>query len=103
MEEITDDTKVLLREEQTKLVKVIEAFAKLDGSKEWQTLKELVFDKSLDSIQRQMMNEALAPKINTDKLYKLQGEWAWAKQYADVDRLGESLKKQLADVKKRIS
>src|SRR3990167_2883664 len=97
---LTDETKVKLREEQSKIIKVIEAFAKLDSSKEWETLKDLVFNKSLASIERQMLSEVLTPEIKIDKLYRLQGEWAWAKQYSDVGRFTESLKKQLEEIKK---
>ena len=99
---LTDEVKVLLGEKQTELIKIIEALAKLDKSKEWATLKELVFDKSLEGIERQILNEAASPKINTDKLYRLQGEWAWAKQYNDVNKFGEALKKQLSDIKERL-
>lgn len=100
--ETTEEQKVLLREKQTELIQIIESFEKLEKSKEWETVKELVFEKSLLSIERQIMNEALAKEINISKLYKLQGEWVWAKQYNDVNRFTESLKKQLADIKKRL-
>lgn len=101
--EITEEVKIRLREEQSKLVKIIEAFAKLEYSKEWQVTKELVFEKSLIAIERQMLNECLAPVINTDKIYRLQGEWAWAKQYNETGRFVENLKKQLEEIKKRLT
>ena len=92
----------LLREEENRLIKLIEALSKLDKSKEWQVLKEMVFDKSLASIERQMMTSVLTPDINIEQLYKLQGEWAWAKQFADIDRFVETLKKQLEEIKKKL-
>lgn len=100
--ELSEEVRVKLQERQTELIKIIESFEKLDQSKEWNTLKELVFDKSLEAIERQLLNESLAPKINTDKLYKLQGEWVWAKQYNDTNRFVEALKLQLQDIKKRL-
>jgi hypothetical protein len=100
--ELTDENKILLRGEQTRLIKVVEALQKLDESKEWQTLKELVFSKSLASIERQMLNECVAQEVNVNKIYRLQGEWAWAKQYNDVDRFAETLKRQLEEIKKRL-
>ena len=99
---ITEDVKVLLRERQAELVKIIEALAKLDNSKEWETLKELIFNKSLKAIERQILNESTAVKIDTDKLYRLQGEWAWAKQYNDINKFGENLKKQLEAIKLKL-
>lgn len=99
---LTDEIRVKLIAEQTNLVKVIETFTKLSNSKEWETLKELVFDRSLQAIERQMMNEALAPEIKTEKLYRLQGEWAWAKQYNDTNRFVENLKRQLEEIKRKL-
>ena len=101
--ELTEEIKLKLREEQTRLIKIIEAFAKLEESKEWRVVKELVFEKSLNAIERQIMNECLVPIIVTDKLYRLQGEWAWAKQYNEIGRFVENLKKQLEAIKKRLS
>jgi hypothetical protein len=49
-----------------------------------------------------LLNESTAPVIDTNKLYRLQGELAWAKKYNDVDRFIDSLKKQLADINKKI-
>jgi uncharacterized Zn finger protein len=97
-----EDVSVQLREEQTRLLKIVEALAKLDKSKEWSTLKELVFSKSLEAIERQIKVESLSENINTDKLYNLQGQWAWAKQFCDTDRFAETLKKQLEEIKKRL-
>ncbi len=100
--EINEDMAVKLREEQTRLIKLIEALAVLKESKEWNVLKELVFDKTITSIERQLLQTTLAPKIDTDKLYKLQGEWVWAKQYSDTDRFIDTLKKQLEALNKKL-
>jgi hypothetical protein len=100
--EITEEAKVRLQEKHAELVRVIESFESLEKSREWETLKELIFSKSLENIERQLLNESTAPVIDTNKLYRLQGELAWAKKYNDVDRFIDSLKKQLADINKKI-
>ena len=99
---MTDENKALLRVEQTRLLKIIDALSKLDKGKEWESLKEEVYEKSLNAIERQMLNECLSQTINTDKLYKLQGEWVWAKQFTDVDRYVDTLKRQLEQIKKKL-
>lgn len=101
--ELTEEIKVKLREEQTRLISIIESFEGLEKSKEWATLKELVFDKSLASIERQLLLAAQEPELSNAKIYKLQGELAWAKKFNDVNRFIETLKKQLADIKKKIT
>lgn len=92
----------LLRQEQTRLIKIVEAFDTIGKSKEWEVLKELVFSKSLESIERQMRNECLNQTLDTSKLYRLQGEWAWAKQFCDTDRFTENIKKTLEEIKKKL-
>lgn len=100
--ELTEEVKVILRERQTELVKITEALGRLENSKEWETLKELVFNRSLVGIERQLLNETLATKIDTDKLYRLQGEWAWAKQYNDTKKFADTLKQQLESIKQKL-
>lgn len=96
------ELKTRLEEERTRLVKIIESLEALDKSEEWNTLKELVFDKSLEAIERQILNESLGQVIDTSKLYRLQGERAWSKQFSDVNQFVEMLKKQLEEIKKRL-
>lgn len=96
------DEKIQLQEIYDRLVRLIEALARLETNDDWKILKELVFDKSLSSIERQLMNETLNKEVNLNQIYKLQGEWAWAKQFTDVNRLIETYRKQLEDIKSKI-
>jgi hypothetical protein len=100
--EVNDEAKVKLREKQDELIKVIEAFARLETSSEWAVLKELVFDRSLVSIERQILAEASSPQVDINKLYRLQGELAWARQYNNVGRFIETLRKQLENIKNKL-
>lgn len=87
---------------QDRLIRLVESLSRLETNEDWKTLKELVFEKSVSSIERQLLNETLNKEINTNQIYKLQGEWAWAKQYTDVSRFIETLRKQLEDVKSKL-
>lgn len=100
--EVTEEVKTQLREKQNELISIIEALTRLDTNPDWQTLKELVFDRALDSIERQIRNEALNQTIDTSKIYKLQGEWVWAKQNVDSNRFISTLKIQLEDIKNKL-
>lgn len=100
--EYSDEQKSILRAKQAELLRLLDAVASLSKSSEWATLKEIVFDKSVASIEKQIISESLTGMINSNKLYKLQGEWAWAKQYADMDRFADTLKIQLEEIKKKL-
>lgn len=99
---ITPEVKEKLREEQTRLIKLVAALEGLEKNKDWKVVQELVFEKSLESIERLIMNEALAPTIDPNKIYKLQGEWVWAKQYVDTKKFVEMLSKQLQTIKQKL-
>ncbi len=102
MDEDNKDIQTALREEQTRLINILEAFEVISKSKEWEVLRTEVFDKSLKSIERQQRVECLNQVINQNRLYELKGEWSWAKQFTDVNRFTENLKKTLEEIKKRI-
>lgn len=97
-----EENKVKLREIQNNLVRLIESYVELDKNADWKVLQELVFEKSLASIERQILTEALAKEINLNQLYKLQGEWVWAKQNTDINRVVSTLKLQLEDIKNKL-
>ena len=102
MDELSEESKIELRKHQTELIRLIEALGSLEKSKEWETVRELVYDRSLTSIERQILQTALAPTINTDVLYRMQGEYAWAKQYNDIPRFIQTLTQQLQNIKMRL-
>lgn len=88
-------------EKREELVKIIEALQGLEKSEEWATLRELVFDKELDSIERQLLNASKEMPLDTAKLYKLQGELFQARKY-ELNSFIENLKKQLENINKQI-
>lgn len=91
-----------LKDKQSELLKVLEALNGLEKNKDWQTLKELVYQKSLESVEAQMKSECLSTELNLPKLYRLQGEWSWAKQFTDIPAFAENVKKQLATIKQML-
>lgn len=101
-EGLTEEQKTKLREKQSALIKLVEAFASLESSEEWQVVKEQVHTPALARIERAMINECLKSPINVDKLYQLQGERTWATRFADVKRFTENLKRELQVIKDKL-
>lgn len=100
--ELTPEVEVKLRERQGELVKVIQAFEGLEKNKDWQVVKELVFGKWKEAVERQIFNEALSKEISTPNQYRLQGEWASARQYADPIGFAKTLAVQLQGIKNKL-
>lgn len=103
MEKLSDQSRVILIERQNELIRSIEAFASIHETEAWKTLVELVFNKSVISLNKQLLNEAQAQTISTDKLYFLQGELKWAKQHSDINQFVSSLKRELTEIKKKLN
>ena len=103
METLTEEQKELLRETQGRLIKLLEALDVLSKTKEWKVLTELWFDRSVESIERQLRNKVLSPdELNTVDIYRLQGQWVWAKQHSDIPTFVRSLKAELENIKKQL-
>lgn len=100
--QLTEEGKVILRKKQTELVKIIEALAGLSQTADWNIIREMIFDKSSSSIERQLLNESINPVVNINKIYKLQGELEWSRRFGNIDRYIESLKNQLQEIKKKL-
>lgn len=91
-----------LEAKRGELSKAIEAIQAIESSLEWQTLKKLVLDGIVASLERQLTQEASREVIDTPKMYRLQGQVTWAKKYSDLGKFVESLKVQLANIKNQI-
>lgn len=84
------------------LVKILKAFEALELSQEWETLKEMVFNKAKTSLEKQLVLEAKKPVLDEPKIYRLQGELSWAEKYCDISKFIESNKRLLEEVNKKI-
>lgn len=102
MDELTEANKALLREEQSKLIEVIEAYVGLEKVEEWQVLNKLVFAPAQEVIKRQIVSEVLKPTIDLNKLYKLQGEFANTLVLCDPKRTIDQLKQRLENIKNKL-
>lgn len=99
MDELSEESKVELRKRQTDVIRLVEALESLEKSKEWETVRELVYDRSVASIERQMLQASLVPTISLEVLYRLQGEYSWAKRYSDIPRFIRTLTQELQSLK----
>ena len=102
MDEITNEAKEFFNKRKVELIKILEAFESLEKTQEWDTLKELYFNKTLESIKRQLLVEASSPLVDIHKVYRLQGELSWAKRFNNINEFIESLKRELEEISKKI-
>ena len=91
------DLKLQLK--QGELSQVIEAINGVEQSEDWQKFKKLLLDNVVSNIERQLSNASLDKEINLSEIYRLQGQLAWARRYADLKKLSEAYRKQLEGIK----
>lgn len=89
-----------LRESEAKIVRIIEAIVKLEKSEEWSTLKSLIFDEALESLEKRLKLESKSAKLDDSKIYRLQGELSWAEKYADLHKLAQVYRQELTNIRK---
>lgn len=91
-----------LREEVSRLTRILEAIGAIENSEEWRTLKREIFDSTVENLEKRLKNESEKLQIDASELYRLQGQLFWARKYANLTKLSESYKLELSNIKKLI-
>lgn len=89
-----------LRERETQLVRIIEALEGISHSTEWSTLKTLIFDSLVDSLERQVKYESERKNLDDSEIYRLQGKLSWARKYASLSKLSDEYRLELSNIRK---
>ena len=90
-----------LEERTAFLVRMIEAIEEVSKFSYWKIIEMEMFSGVVESLERRIRAEVDSPEINTKELYRLQGQLAWARKYADIRSLQEVFKVELSNIKKR--
>lgn len=97
--ELQENVKTKLQAEESRLLKIIEALQGISQSKEWSTLKTEVFDNLVNVLDKELRTEAKKNDPDPKKLNRLSGELKWAERYSDMQRLENSYRVQLQNVR----
>jgi len=94
------DRKPKLRGMESRLVDIIESLKFIIDTKEWQTLKDEIFDGVLESLEKRLMVEAKKAEKDIGKMDSLNGQIVWAKKYSDLDKLVTVYRQELVNVRR---
>lgn len=97
-----EEIKVKIREEETRLINLIQAIEALEKSEEWSKLKELLVDGLVSKTKEKILQEALSQDPKIERIEYLKGELAWSKKYADLGKYAGTLKTELESIRKRL-
>lgn len=102
LEKETDRTSVL-EKERGRLARIVEAINGVESSDEWQKLKSLVFNNVLETLEKQLKDEASKLELNAPEIYRLQGQLLWARKYLDLKEFVRWYKYQLENINNQIN
>lgn len=91
-----------LRDRETELMTIVGAINKILTIEAWKILEEMLWSKRVESLDSQLLSEAKNPNVELQKIYYLQGRRDEARRYADLKEFGESLVKELENVKLKL-
>lgn len=100
--DITPKNMELLRIKEGKLTTLIETINRVASSDDWCTLKKELFDGNLATIEKRLITEANKAKIDDSEIYRLQGQMAWARTYAHLEKLSERFRVEIANIRKQL-
>lgn len=93
------DPNPLLRAEESRLLRIIEAIEEVDSSKAWSSLKTEVFDPLVNILEKGLREEARKENPDPLKLNRLSGELKWAERFSDLSKLEASKREELVRVR----
>lgn len=91
-----------LREEENRLIQIIESISTIRETNAWSSLKEAIFDKAVSRILGDLQDEARKSNPSTNRLNRLTGELEWAERYADFTKLENNYRMRLQAIRKQL-
>ena len=97
------DKESFLQKQKGELTQIVEAINRIEATEDWKKLKSMLLDGVVKTLEKQLLSETNKPEIATPELYRLQGQLAWAKKYADLKKLSEFFKQQIDNIKNQLN
>lgn len=102
LEEPVDNT-VILRQQETELLQIMEALEAVTKTPAWQTLQTKVFGGVLESLLRRREQEIVKKPLNGPMIHSLNGQIEWAEKYSNLSSLADIYKLKLTQVRKELN
>lgn len=91
-----------LRSFEAKDARIIQAIEDVQKTAAWSSLKELVFDGLVESLERELSEEAFKEAPNPQKLNRISGELTWARRFANLTGYANEKRSELLAIKKQL-
>lgn len=92
-----------LKDREATLVRIVETLRRVAQSEDWSSLKKLLWDDVVETLERQQKSEAEKDKPDLANLAKINGQLVWARKYSDLQKLADIFMVELNSVKKQLN
>lgn len=97
------DNTVHFREQESKLIKIVEALNKVSENRDWKYLQDTIFQGVVDGLKRERETQIERQPLNGPLIHNLNGQIKWAKKYLDLLDLASIYKQELVNVRKQLN
>lgn len=92
-----------LRNEESRLVRIIESLQEVQKTKAWSSLKAEIFDNLVNVLEKSLKTEAEKEDPSTNKLNRISGELKWAKKFSDLTKFENEKRVELKNIRQHLS
>ncbi len=91
------------REEEARLIRILEAIKGLEANEDWCSLKKEILDGLTERLEKDLRIEAEQENPDPNKLNRFAGELKWARRFSDLKKLEDVYRIQLQAVRKNLN
>lgn len=97
------DVSPKLREEEARVLRIVEAIRGVQDSVAWSTLKTELFDSLVNVLEKDIATEARKTETDVRKLNRLSGKLEWAEKYSDLSKLENRYMQELSNIRLKLN
>lgn len=95
------DNSLVIKERETTLVRLVETLRRVAASEDWSSLKKMLWDDVVETLERQQKSEAEKTPADPVKLAQITGQLVWARKYSDLDKLASVFMTELQGIRSK--
>ncbi len=97
-----EEKKIHLQTQHGEFSQIVEALMRIEASDDWRKIKKMLLDGVVQSLEKQLSLAVTGDEVNMPQIYRLQGQLAWARKYADLRKLADVFRQQVSNINKQL-
>lgn len=102
LENAEPDRTPWLKDREAFLVRHVETLRRVAVSEDWSSLKKMLWDDVVQTLERQQKEEAEKNSPDPMTLTRINGQLVWARKYSDLNKLADFFMNELKSVRQQL-